>query len=70
VDPKQRFARNMKELRKERGWSQEDLSRHSGLHTTAISKMERANRSPRFQTVVILATTFEVPAGRLWEGIP
>jgi transcriptional regulator with XRE-family HTH domain len=65
-----RFALNMKELRKERGWSQEDLSEHSGLHYTAISKMERCARSPRFQTVVILATAFDVPAGRLWEGIP
>jgi len=66
----QRFALNMKELRKERGWSQEDLSRHSGLHYTAISKMERCVRTPRFQTVVILASAFEVPAGRLWDGIP
>ena len=66
----ERFAANVKELRAERGWSQEDLSRHSGLHTTAISKMERANRSPRFQTVIVLAVAFEVPAARLWEGIP
>jgi len=70
VDALERFAANVKELRAERGWSQEDLSRYSGLHTTAISKMERANRSPRFQTVIVLATTFEVPAARLWEGIP
>jgi transcriptional regulator with XRE-family HTH domain len=70
VDPLERFAANMKELRKERGWSQEDLSRHSGLHYTAISKIERCARSPQFQTVVTLATAFEVPAGRLWEGIP
>ncbi len=70
MDPLERFALNMKELRKERGWSQEDLSRESGLHYTAISKMERGARSPRFQTVVKLATTFKVPAGRLWEGIP
>jgi transcriptional regulator with XRE-family HTH domain len=70
VDPLERFALNMKELRAERGWSQEDLSRHSGLHYTAISKMERGARSPRFQTVVVLAIAFGVPAGRLWEGIP
>ena len=70
MDALERFAANVKELRAERGWSQEDLSRYSGLHTTAISKMERANRSPRFQTVIVLATTFEVPAARLWDGIP
>lgn len=70
MDPLQRFAANMKELRKERGWSQEDLSRHSGLHYTAISKIERGARSPQFETVLTLATAFEVPAGRLWDGIP
>ena len=70
MDPLERFALNMKELRKERGWSQEDLSRHSGLHYTAVSKLERCARAPKFQTVLSLATAFEVPAGRLWDGIP
>ena len=60
----------MRELRAERGWSQEDLSRHSGLHYTAISKMERQARAPSFETVVKLANAFKVPAGRLWDGIP
>jgi transcriptional regulator with XRE-family HTH domain len=70
VDALERFAANMKELRAERGWSQEDLSRHSGLHYTAISKMERAARAPRFPTLVTLAETFGVPAARLLDGIP
>jgi transcriptional regulator with XRE-family HTH domain len=70
VKPLERFALNMKELRKERGWSQEDLSYHSGLHNTAISKMERCARAPQFQTVVALAVAFEVPAGQLFDGIP
>lgn len=70
MSPLERFAANMKELRSERGWSQEDLSRYSGLHYTAISKMERGARAPRFPTVVILAQAFEVPAGRLFDGIP
>lgn len=70
MKPLERFALNVKELRKERGWSQEELSYRSGLHYTAISKMERCARAPEFQTVVALASAFEVPAGRLWEGIP
>jgi transcriptional regulator with XRE-family HTH domain len=69
VSPQERFAANLKDLRKERGWSQEDLSRHTRLHTTAISKMERADRAPRFPTIVILAEALQVPAGRLFEGI-
>ena len=70
VTPLERFAANLKVLRAERGWSQEDLSRASGLHTTAISKMEGANRAPRFPTIVILAEALKVPAGRLFDRIP
>jgi transcriptional regulator with XRE-family HTH domain len=69
-DALRRFAANMKELRAEREWSQEDLSRYTGLHYTAISKMERGARAPRFPTIVILAEAFKVPAGRLFDGIP
>ena len=66
----ERFAANLKALRAERGWSQEELSRQTQLHTTAISKMERADRAPRFPTIVTLAEAFQVPAGRLFDGIP
>lgn len=70
MDPLERFALNMKQLREERGWSQEDLSHHAGMHNTAISKLERCARAPQFQTVITLASAFDVPAGRLWDGIP
>jgi transcriptional regulator with XRE-family HTH domain len=70
VEPLERFAANMKELRAERKWSQEDLSRYSGLHYTAISKMERGARAPSFPTVVTLAKAFKIPAGRLFDHIP
>lgn len=70
MEPLEQFARNLKALRAERGWSQEDLADATGLHTTAISKMERGARAPRFPTIVTLAEAFEVPAGRLLDGIP
>jgi transcriptional regulator with XRE-family HTH domain len=70
VSPQERFAANLKAVRNERGWSQEELSRQSKLHLTAISKIERANRAPRFPTIVILAEALQVPASRLFEGIP
>lgn len=69
-DALRRFAANMKALRAEREWSQEDLSRYSGLHYTAISKMERGARAPRFATIVTLAEAFKVSAARLFDGIP
>lgn len=70
MGPQERFAANLKQLRHERDWSQEDLSRHSGMHTTTISKFENRERAPKFETIVRLAETFQVPAGRLFDGIP
>lgn len=70
MEPLERFAANLKALRAEREWSQEDLSRATGLHTTAISKMERADRAPRFPTIITLARALDVPAGRLFDGLP
>lgn len=70
MSPLERFATNLKAVRAERGWSQEDLSRATGLHTTAISKVERGMRAPRFPTIVLLAEALEIPAGRLFDHIP
>ena len=70
MSPIERFGTNLKELRAERGWSQEDLSRHTRLHTTAISKIERGARAPRFPTIIAIAEALQVPAGRLFDGIP
>ena len=62
-EPQERFAANMKELRKERGWSQEDLSGAYKLHLTAISKMEPRKESSTLPTIVIVAEALQVPAG-------
>jgi transcriptional regulator with XRE-family HTH domain len=70
MSPQERFAANLKTAREERKWSQEELSRQSKLHLTAISKIERAKRAPRFPTIVILAEALQVPAGQLFDGIP
>jgi transcriptional regulator with XRE-family HTH domain len=68
--PIERFAANLRTLRTEQSLSQEELARRSGLHPTAISKMERADRAPRFSTVVVLATALRVPAAELFRDIP
>ncbi len=49
------FAQNLSELRKEAGFSQEALAEVCGLHRTEIGLLERRKRSPRLETVVILA---------------
>lgn len=56
MDIRQQVGRNLKRIRKEKGWSQEELAFESGLHRTYISGIERGARNP---TVLILAKIAE-----------
>jgi transcriptional regulator with XRE-family HTH domain len=67
--PEERFAANLRRLRREAGLSQEDLSGRTGLHPTEISRLERATREPRLGTMVRLARGLGVGLERLITGI-
>jgi transcriptional regulator with XRE-family HTH domain len=54
-DVRQHFAANLKARRLDAGLSQLVLAEVCGLHRTEISLLERGLRSPRLETVVILA---------------
>ncbi len=69
MEPRQRFAHNLRAERERRGLSQEALGHASGLHRTEISLLERAGRDPRLSTIVRLARALRVSAGSLLEGI-
>jgi len=62
-----RFARRLREARHDRGWSQERLADESGLHWTAVSKIERGEREPRLGTIMRLARALRMSAGDLLE---
>lgn len=49
------FGTVLRELRRERGLSQEGLGFESGYHRTYISLLERGLKSPSLQTVFDLA---------------
>ena len=51
MDIKKKFGQKVRKLREHKGWSQEDLSEHSGLHRTYISGIERGIRNP---TIIIV----------------
>lgn len=61
------FGQRLREVRRERGMSHEDLARRTDLHTTAISRFERGLREPRLKSILRLAEGLDVHPGRLLE---
>jgi transcriptional regulator with XRE-family HTH domain len=69
VDAAAQFAKNLRAERARAGLSQEQLADKSGLHTTEISRLERAAREPRLKTIARLAKGLGIGADRLLRGI-
>jgi len=67
MDVRKRLALNLQRLRREKGWSQEDLALESGVHRTYVSGLERGIRNPTITVVQKLADTLEVPFGALLD---
>jgi transcriptional regulator with XRE-family HTH domain len=67
---RQQFAANLRRHRERVGISQEVLAAICDLHRTEISLLERSKRSPRLETIVILAKGLKLTSpGDLLEGI-
>jgi transcriptional regulator with XRE-family HTH domain len=63
------FGRRIRELRLERGMTQEDLARTAGLYRSEISRCERGTKNPRRTTTLQLARGLDVKPGDLVEGL-
>ena len=55
----------IRELRTQRGWTQEDLAEKSNLPQSHISRLEAGKHSPSSMTLEKLAKAFEVNIGEL-----
>jgi transcriptional regulator with XRE-family HTH domain len=67
---REQFAANLRLHREKAGLSQEALADLCDLHRTEISLLERSKRSPRLETIVILARGLKLGApGELLERI-
>ena len=62
-----KLAERVRELRHERGWSQEELADRAGLHRTFISQIERAVKRTTIRSVNKLAKAFDVKMGDLLD---
>jgi transcriptional regulator with XRE-family HTH domain len=67
---REQFAINLRHHREKTGLSQEALAKICDLHRTEISLLERCKRSPRLETIVILAQGLDLSSpGELLDGI-
>jgi transcriptional regulator with XRE-family HTH domain len=66
---REQFAANLRRRREDSGLSQEALADLCDLHRTEISLLERSKRSPRLETIVILARGLKLAPSDLLRGV-
>lgn len=65
----QKLGENVRRVRNERDWTQEDLSARTGLAVVQISRIERGKREIRLTTLVRLLDGLEVAPHVLLDGL-
>ena len=68
-DPKKKFGERVRILRKQAGWSQEELADACGLHRTYIGAVERGERNISLVNIVQLAHALRVKPSDIMGGI-
>ena len=63
------FGQRLRELRAERGVSQDQLASRTGIHPTAIGRLERGDREPRLGTILRLLRGLGIHAGALLDAL-
>jgi transcriptional regulator with XRE-family HTH domain len=65
ADLKETVAINVRRLRQERGWTQEDLADRVGLSARYVGQIERARASMTITVLGRIANAFDVEAAKL-----
>lgn len=69
VELRKCFAKNLSRHRKQAGLSPAELAARASMHPSEIGKLERAERTPRIDTLIKLAGSLSLAPGELLEGI-
>ncbi len=69
MEPRQRFAVNLRKARQSKKISQEELGFRCELHRTEISLLERGGREPRLGTILKLCAALDTTPDELSAGI-
>jgi len=64
-----RFGRRLRDLRKARGFSQEDFAAECGLDRTYISGIERGRRNVSIRNIELIAKTLGISLSELFRGL-
>ncbi|RTL68602.1 MAG: XRE family transcriptional regulator [Pseudonocardiaceae bacterium] len=64
------LGRNVRRLRKDRGWTQDELAAKIKVEQTAISLIENSRANPTLQTLEALAIAFKIPFVDLFNANP
>ena len=67
MDPGHLLARNVRRLRADRGWSQEEAAAAAGIHSTYWSQIETAKRNPSLSVIGRVATGLGVSLAVLFQ---
>jgi transcriptional regulator with XRE-family HTH domain len=65
----QRFGRNVRRARLERGLTQQQVADRSGLVVAEVSRVERGVREVRLRTLLNLAGALDAPPSELPDGL-
>jgi transcriptional regulator with XRE-family HTH domain len=63
------LASRIKELRHDRGISQEELAHRSGLSRTGMGLVETGKRWPRLDTLISIADGLNIALDELFKGL-
>ena len=69
ADILQRFGDRVRELRKDCGWSQEELAQASGLDRSYMGSVERGERNIALRNLEAIALAFEISLSELMTDL-
>lgn len=65
----QRFGEHVRELRKKRGFSQEDFALHCKLDRTYVGGVERGERNIALRNIEKIANSLDLSLSQLMRGL-
>ena len=69
MDWKQKLGEGIERARRKKGWNQEDLASHVGLHHNTIGYYERGARAPDFDVLQKIANALGEPRFEISDEI-